>query len=231
MNKTDLILKTVCISAVMAAGAWILLKPLPAGDLRTTLNGRAAEDYQFMKDHKREEELDRGLYLSAAETESTFVDDQCPVPLPERCTDPEGAYVKKISFDYSAADAYLLAKIAYCEAGNQDVVGQALVVKVVLNRVCSDQFPDTISEVIYQTEPDVQFAATTTDRWQTIQPSQTSWDALELVETGDPAGLLPEWAGQATYFCKTEESQWHKAHLAKLGTWGAHDFYWEGEET
>lgn len=229
MNKTDLILKTVCISAVMAAGAWVLFKPLPAGDLRTTLNGQAAEDYQLAKDHKREEELDRGLYLSAAETENTFIDDQCPVPLQERCTNPESAYVEKISFDYSAADAYLLAKIAYCEAGNQGVIGQALVIKVVLNRVWSDAFPDSISDVIF--EPD-QFAGTQTEAWNVMDLPAESWNALELVESGDIDSQLPDWADQATYFCRSGESIWHEEALSELGVWKDHTFYtYEGGGT
>lgn len=44
----------------------------------------------------------------------------------------------------------LLACVAYAEAGNQDMTGKKLVVDTVLNRVDSPQYPDTISEVIYQ---------------------------------------------------------------------------------
>ncbi len=44
----------------------------------------------------------------------------------------------------------LLAQLVEAEAGNQDKVGKRLVVDVVLNRVDSDTFPDTIEEVIFQ---------------------------------------------------------------------------------
>ncbi len=50
----------------------------------------------------------------------------------------------------SADDAYLLACLVYCEAGNQSYDGQLAVANVVLNRVKSSLFPNTISEVIYQ---------------------------------------------------------------------------------
>lgn len=43
-----------------------------------------------------------------------------------------------------------LATLVHAEAGNQDEVGKRLVVDVVLNRVESDTFPDTIHEVINQ---------------------------------------------------------------------------------
>ena len=48
-------------------------------------------------------------------------------------------------------DAYLLACLVYCEAGNQSYEGQLAVANIVLNRVKSPLFPNTISEVIYQT--------------------------------------------------------------------------------
>lgn len=44
----------------------------------------------------------------------------------------------------------LLAAIVYAEAGDQDFTGQRLVADVVLNRVRSAAWPNTISGVIYQ---------------------------------------------------------------------------------
>lgn len=45
----------------------------------------------------------------------------------------------------------MLAQLVEAEAGNQSLEGKRLVVDVVLNRVASDDFPDTIAEVINQT--------------------------------------------------------------------------------
>lgn len=50
----------------------------------------------------------------------------------------------------STDDAYLLASLVYCEAGAQTYEGQLGVANVVLNRVKSSYFPNTISEVIYE---------------------------------------------------------------------------------
>ena len=44
----------------------------------------------------------------------------------------------------------LLAQVVEAEAGNQDMTGKRLVVDVVLNRVDSPLFPDTITEVLEQ---------------------------------------------------------------------------------
>ena len=51
--------------------------------------------------------------------------------------------------DYIGEDLELLAALVHAEAGNQDMVGKRLVADVVLNRVASDKFPNTISGVIY----------------------------------------------------------------------------------
>ncbi len=50
----------------------------------------------------------------------------------------------------SASDTDLLAALIYCEAGNQSYEGMVAVGAVVMNRVYSSSFPNTISEVIYQ---------------------------------------------------------------------------------
>ena len=44
----------------------------------------------------------------------------------------------------------LLAQLVEAEAGNQEFEGKCLVVDVILNRVESPDFPNTISEVIFQ---------------------------------------------------------------------------------
>lgn len=51
----------------------------------------------------------------------------------------------------------VLAQLVEAEAGNQPFEGKCLVVDCILNRVESPEFPDTISEVIYQKDP-IQFS-------------------------------------------------------------------------
>jgi len=50
----------------------------------------------------------------------------------------------------SPADALCLQKNAYFEARNQSDAGMVAVTHVVLNRVASDRFPDTVCEVVEQ---------------------------------------------------------------------------------
>ncbi len=56
--------------------------------------------------------------------------------------------ISEISF--ADGDRYLLANLIYCEAGNQPFEGQVAVGAVVMNRVMSAVFPDTVVGVIYQ---------------------------------------------------------------------------------
>ena len=56
--------------------------------------------------------------------------------------------ISEISF--AEGDRYLLANLIYCEAGNQPYAGQVAVGAVVMNRVMSGVFPDTVVGVIYQ---------------------------------------------------------------------------------
>lgn len=51
---------------------------------------------------------------------------------------------------YSSADVYLLAKIIHAEARGESYTGKVAVGAVVLNRVKSPNFPNTISGVVYQ---------------------------------------------------------------------------------
>lgn len=52
--------------------------------------------------------------------------------------------------EFMEGDRDLLACIIYCEAGNQPYTGQVAVGAVVMNRVRSAAFPNTVSGVIYQ---------------------------------------------------------------------------------
>lgn len=58
--------------------------------------------------------------------------------------------IEEIAEQDFQADLQLLACLVHAEAGNQDLTGKRLVVDTVLNRVASEEFPNTISEVIYQ---------------------------------------------------------------------------------
>jgi len=51
---------------------------------------------------------------------------------------------------FAEGDRYLLANLIYCEAGGEPYEGQLAVGAVVINRVLSSVYPDTVTGVIYQ---------------------------------------------------------------------------------
>jgi len=51
---------------------------------------------------------------------------------------------------FAEGDRYLLANLIYCEAGGEPYAGQLAVGSVVINRVLSSVYPDTVVGVIYQ---------------------------------------------------------------------------------
>ena len=56
--------------------------------------------------------------------------------------------ISEVSF--AEGDRYLLANLIYCEAGAEPYAGKLAVGAVVINRVLSSKFPDTVVGVIYQ---------------------------------------------------------------------------------
>lgn len=58
--------------------------------------------------------------------------------------------ISEVEFD--EGDRYLLANLIYCEAGAEPYDGQVAVGSVVINRVLSGMFPDTVVGVIYQSK-------------------------------------------------------------------------------
>lgn len=126
------------------------------------------------------------------------------------------------SWSLDEEDAYLLAKIAMAEAEGERVEGKALVMLVVLNRVESDSFPDSISEVIFQKG---QFSPVSNGRYDMIEPDQECYDALDMI-------LFDGWdeSQSALYFENGSASNWHRNHLQFLFQYGNHYFYTERAE-
>ena len=85
---------------------------------------------------------------------------------------------------YSSSDVWLLAKVIEAEARGESYTGQVAVGAVVLNRVESASFPDTISGVVYQAGA---FSAVTDSNWS-VSPSATSKKAAQDAINGwDPS--------------------------------------------
>lgn len=58
--------------------------------------------------------------------------------------------IDNVGYYPSIYERSLVEKLVECEAGIESMEGKIAVVNVILNRIKSEKFPDTISEVIYQ---------------------------------------------------------------------------------
>ena len=121
------------------------------------------------------------------------------------------------ALEITAGDAEMLMRLAMAEAEGESVEGKALVMLVVLNRVRSEAFPDTVEAVIFQTN---QFSVTVAGgRYWTREPDEGCREALELVKQG-----WDESQG-ALYFESSNGSSWHSRNLEFLFQEGNHRFY------
>lgn len=84
---------------------------------------------------------------------------------------------------YTNSDLYLLAKCIHAEARGESYTGQVAVGAVILNRVKSPSFPNTVSGVIYQ-----KGAFTAVDDGQiNLEPNQSAYNAARDAMNGwDP---------------------------------------------
>lgn len=132
---------------------------------------------------------------------------------------------KKRKYDLSEADYEALLKIVEAEAGSEDETGKLLVANVVLNRVNSDQFPDTVEEVVYQRQGGkAQFSPVGNGSIGNIQASRETKAAVERALEGEDVSR------GALYFASRkaadpENMQWFDRCLTRLFAYGGHEFF------
>lgn len=116
---------------------------------------------------------------------------------------------------------YWLARIVYAEAGSEPYKGQAAVASVILNRVRSSQFPDTVYGVIFEYYKGIPQFSPVADGTIYNTPSQTAIQAAEDACNGyNPVG-------GALYFFNPSKAagSWIVNTRQYVTTIGGHAFY------
>lgn len=127
----------------------------------------------------------------------------------------------------SVEDYENLLRIVEAEAGGEDETGKLLVANVVLNRVESESFPDTISEVILQKNKGVaQFSPVGSGRFWKVQISDETISAVNRALSGEDVSQ------GALYFAARKHAdadnmRWFDERLDYLFTHGGHEFFAE----
>lgn len=106
--------------------------------------------------------------------------------------------------ELSVEDATLLMQIARSEGG-ETLEGQLWVMGTILNRLNSDKFPDSIYEIVSQTNP-MQFEVYWTGKYKTADVNVNSHLALAELEKGNNPTM------GAIYFeaNTNSDNSWHK---------------------
>lgn len=131
-----------------------------------------------------------------------------------------GAAVTSANAPHDAIDLYWLSRIIYAESGAETLDGQIAVGNVVLNRMASKEFPDSIPGVIFDRVDGIQFEPVENGTVYKT-PSARSVEAAIRVLQGENT------IGSAMYFYAPALSQgiWINANRPYLKTIGCHRFY------
>lgn len=119
---------------------------------------------------------------------------------------------------YNEEDLLWLSRIIYAESGNQPMEGQVAVGNVILNRVESPLFPDTVYDVIFDTRFGVQFSPAETGGIY-CEPDDEAVIAAKLCLDG------AREAGECLYFNVTSMVSWADRARTLYCTIGDHNFY------
>lgn len=124
------------------------------------------------------------------------------------------------SAPYTGEELYWMSRIISAESRGEPLLGKLAVGTVVLNRVASDEFPDTIHDVIFDRKWGVQFAPVANGTVYD-DPTEESVLAAKMVLEGARV------AGDSLYFLAPEltDNHWIMENQTYVTTIGCHWFY------
>ena len=122
-------------------------------------------------------------------------------------------------------DKEILLRIVEAEATCEDVKGRMLVANVIMNRVVSKGFPDSIAEVVFQNNGvTYQFSPIKDGRYWTVKVSEETREAVERVLAGE------DYSQGALFFAarsmaNKKAMSWFDSSLKFLFRHGVHEFF------
>ncbi|WP_245632846.1 spore cortex-lytic enzyme [Alicyclobacillus kakegawensis] len=138
-----------------------------------------------------------------------------PLPAKPRATGAAGEQLPPTVGGISQSDINLLAHLVYGEARGEPFVGQVAVAAVVLNRVKSDKFPNTVAGVIYHPGA---FTCVSDGQFN-LQPNKQAYQAaLDAAHGWDPSH------GALYYYNPKKSQNGFMIRRPKIVTIGDHIF-------
>lgn len=126
--------------------------------------------------------------------------------------------ISNVGYMPNTYERQLLERLVEAEAGAESMTGKIAVVNVVLNRIKSDDFPDSITDVIYQKN---QFEPVVTGIIDSKTPSQESVEAVKRAFLGEKVvdvDIVNFWAS----WLDKSNDLWN--HIDIVTTIGVHHF-------
>ncbi|MBD5528008.1 MAG: cell wall hydrolase [Lachnospiraceae bacterium] len=129
------------------------------------------------------------------------------------------------AYELCEEDYEILLRIVEAEAGGEDEDGKLLVANVVLNRVNSEAFPDTVKDVVMQRNDRVtQFSPVASGRIWRVEISEETVRAVQRAIDGE------DLSQGALYFAARRSAnsgsmRWFDRQLTFLFRHGGHEFF------
>ena len=202
---------------------------MTAGIRTAEVSGEALTRLQAERASRAEEEersrMARQAQEAAAAKERAAAENGGPAEAAEEAAAEEAVAEPGRIYKVSEEDYDALLRLVEAEASGEDIKGKLLVANVVLNRVKSGAFPDTIKEVIYQRQNGrAQFSPVATGKIDRVAVSEETVEAVERALCGEDesAGALyfvaPAYADAGNH-------QWFRDNLTLLFSYEGHEFY------
>ena len=209
-------------------------RTVQAASLKTGTDGTNTLELEELQDDSKEEDSEKEI---SAETDAAKEDSAKAISangaleqenadsmtgltqvegLPEE--DPQ---VAEAFADYTESDYNVLLRIVQAEAGGCDMKGKILVANVILNRVESDEFPDTITDVVYEKR---QFSPVSNGSINRCKVEEETVEAVDRALAGE------DYSEGALFFMNRRASsgsnvRWFDTHLDYLFQHGGHEFF------
>ena len=133
--------------------------------------------------------------------ESVIIEPEEEVKPQEVITDPQ------VVGNYSEWEIYEWAKIVYCEARGESQKCREYIAQVILNRINSSRYPNTVHGVIFQSN---QFSPTFDGSWERLEPNQAAYDAVyTVINASQPLT-------NALFFEACRGDSWHSRNLTEV---------------
>lgn len=128
---------------------------------------------------------------AALEPETTYIVEAISTPEPTPTPEPEPQTVARYAaVSMTEEERRELAAIIYLEARGEPAEGQQAVAEVVLNRVISPNFPDSVRDVLHQGEGTAVPQFSTIGLLSAAEPEQAQYDAIDAALYGP--SILPD---------------------------------------